>query len=314
MQRLADIGENAVVARLRRLLPSAPAVATGIGDDCAVVRVRRGCANDLLLTSDPVIAGVHFAPDTPPERIGHKAIGRVLSDIAAMGGQPLWALINLVAPPRTPVRLLERIYQGARRLADRFGMVIVGGDTAAGAQLALHVFGVGRVPHGTAVLRSGARTGDRIYVSGTLGGSGAGKHLGFCPRVAEGQWLRAGGWVTAMMDLSDGLATDLPRMIGASGVGARLETARIPIAPAARRVPGRLTPLQHALGDGEDFELLFTVPARRARALEVAWRRRFRLRCTAIGVITGRSGRVELVRSDGVIAPLEQQGYEHFTA
>jgi thiamine-monophosphate kinase len=308
MKTIGRLGENAFVAALRRRLPATASVITGIGDDCAVVRVAPGCANDLLLTSDPVIEGIHFAPDARPEQIGHKAVGRVLSDLAAMGAKPLWILIDLVAPPRTPVARLDGICRGAQRLARRFGAAIVGGDTSRGRTLELHAFAVGRVPRGTAALRSGARPGDAIYVTGTLGGSGAGRHLAFTPRLAEGAWLRAGGWITAMMDLSDGLAADLPRLLAASGAGAELRADRLPVSPAARRPA-----LDHALGDGEDFELLFTVPARKAAAFEAAWRKRFRLRCTRIGGVTRRTkGGLVLIGADGVKRMLRVRGYEHF--
>ena len=312
MKTIGELGENGLVARLARRLALNASVVTGIGDDCAVVRVRRGCANDLLLTSDPVIEGVHFAPGTPAEHIGHKALGRVLSDIAAMGGAPLWALIDLVAPPRTPVARLDGIYRGASRLAQRTGTAIVGGDTARGKTLELHVFAVGRVPRGTAVLRSGARPGDRLYVTGTLGGSLQAKHLRFTPRLAEGQWLREQGWASAMMDISDGLATDLRRLIAASGAGAELAADRIPTARATWHRQDRRSPLDHALCDGEDFELLFTIAPRRAAAFEKAWRRRFRLGCAGIGRITAQRGRIELLYPDGRRDVLKVRGYEHF--
>ena len=312
MTSLRDMGENRLIARLARLLPSGAGVIAGVGDDCAVVRTGRRDPFDLLLTSDPVIEGVHFAAGAPAAGIGHKAIGRVLSDIAAMGGEPLWALIDLVAPARTPVARIESVYRGATRLARKAGLTIVGGDTACGPALELHVFAVGRVPRGRAVLRSGARPGDTIYVTGTLGGSGAGRHLRFAPRLAEGKWLRERGFVSSMMDLSDGLATDLPRLITASGVGAGLVAGRIPVSPAARRAAGRKTPLEHALGDGEDFELLFTVPRRMTVAFERAWRRAFRLPCPSIGVITGHTGKIELTHGDGRRSLLTARGYEHF--
>ena len=328
MKSVAEIGENALIRQLSRLVPGRADVVAGIGDDCAVVRV--GGRYDLLLKSDPVIERVHFSPGTPGERIGHKAVGRVLSDVAAMGGEPLWILMDLVAPAKTAVRRIEALYRGAARLARRHGAAIVGGDTSRGPALELHVFAVGRVPRGKAVLRSGARVGDRVYVTGVLGGSLQGWHLRFPPRLAEGRWLREGGWVTAMMDVSDGLAADLPRLAAASGVGVEVEADAIPVSPAARcadhrpqtkdirRKKGGESPaagarsgLAHALGDGEDFELVFTVPACKSAAFEQAWRRKFRLRCSAIGWITGAKGRVRLREGDRISA-LDVAGYEHF--
>ena len=312
MKTLRQAGERAVIERLARILPGGCRdVVTGIGDDCAVVRTP-GARHDLLLTSDPVIEGVHFPAGTPPRRIGHKLVGRALSDIAAMGGEPAWALIDLVAPGATPARRVEEIYRGAAALAGRHGLAIIGGDTASGPVLELHVFAVGRVPRGQARLRSGARAGDILYVTGSLGGSIRGRHLSFEPRLAEGQWLRT--FATAMIDLSDGLATDLGHLAAMSGVGAEIRRDAIPVSAAARQLRDGRTPLDHALCDGEDFELLFTVPAARRRVFERAWSRRFALRCTAIGAITPRRSGLRIRGADGQARALTGAGYEHFRA
>lgn len=311
--KVKHIGEDAIIARLAKLVPGRKDVVAGIGDDCAVVRTGPRDPFDLLLKSDPVIEGVHFTRTAPAEAVGHKALGRVLSDIAAMGGEPLWFLVDLVAPDTVPVSHLEGVYLGMARLARRHGVAVVGGDTSRGKSLELHVFGIGRVPRGQAVLRDGAKSGDRLYVTGHLGGSVAGRHLKFEPRLAEGRWLAEGGWVTAMMDLSDGLATDVRRMMKASGTGAVIEAARVPVSAAARRLRDRRSPLDHALADGEDFELLFTVSRRKAAAFEAAWHRRFRrLPFARIGRMTDRRGRLE-IEQDGVLSELQLRGYEHFT-
>jgi thiamine-monophosphate kinase len=149
-----------------------------------------------------------------------------------------------------------------------------------------------------------------IYVTGSLGGSLAGRHLAFEPRLREGQWLMKKRWVTAMMDVSDGLAADVPRLVAASRVGAALEAGHIPVSAAARRAGQGLTTLEHALGDGEDFELLFTVKAGEAAAFEKAWRAQFKLRCTRIGFVTRKAG-VSLVAA-GKAHPLTHHGYDHF--
>ncbi len=306
--------ENTIVARLIRNLPGRPDVVMGAGDDCAVVRTARTARYDTLLKSDPVIEGVHFEKAAPPRAVGHKALGRVLSDIAAMGGEPLWVVVDLVLRDARDARWATEAYAGLARLARRAGVAIVGGDTSRGPARELHVFAVGRVPRGTAVLRSGARAGDALYVTGRLGGSLAGRHLRFEPRLNEGTWLRKHGWVTAMMDLSDGVGTDLPRLLTASRAGARLEQAALPISAAARGVSSRdgRPAWQHALGDGEDFELLFTVRGARAAAFERAWRRRFRLTCNRIGTVTTRRGAVEFEDQYGNVGPLATRGYEHF--
>ena len=307
-----QIGEDNLIHRLKRLVPGRADVVAGIGDDCAVVRTGRRDPYDLLLKSDPVIEGVHFLPEAKGTAIGHKALGRVLSDLAAMGGEPLWILVDLVAPPTAAVAHIEAIYRGMARLARRYGAAMVGGDTSRGETLELHVFAVGRVRRGHAVLRSGARAGEALYVTGTLGGSRLGRHLSFEPRLLEGQWLREAGGVTAMMDVSDGLATDVRRLAAASGIGAILEAGLIPVAPAARRLKEGRPALEHALADGEDFELLFTVPARKAGPMEAAWRKAFRLPCTRIGEMTAKAGRVEL-RDGQECRELTLHGYEHFS-
>lgn len=310
MTTFRQLGEREVIRRLARLVPGRPDVRVGIGDDVAVV--EHAGAHDLLLTSDAVIENIHFLPDAPAEQVGHKAIGRILSDFAAMGGEPLWALVDLVAPAETPVEWAESVYRGAAQLASRFNLAIVGGDTTGGPVRELHVFGVGRAPAGEAVLRSGAKPGDRLYVTGELGGSLAGRHLNFEPRVAEGTWLREGRWATAMMDISDGLIVDLERLLERSGVGAVLHAERVPVSEAARALKGDRSPLDHALGDGEDYELLFAVPADRSGGFEAAWKGRFGLSCCAVGEITSETGRLDILDRAGRLLKPGQAGYEHF--
>ena len=255
----------------------------------------------------------------------------------------MWGLIDLVAPRDANVARLRAVYQGLAALARRHNLAIVGGDTTEGAALELHIFAVGRAPRGTALLRSGAKNGDIVFVTGALGGSLAGKHLRFVPRLAEGQWLRAGRWASASIDISDGLATDLAHILEMSRVGADIKTEKIPIAPAVfqgleKETAGfskhwKLSPspfpsfgkyaenisnlwkkraaLLHALGDGEDFELLFTVPRRKAAALETEWRKSFRTRLTAIGTITAKSGQL-VWRDAEKKLNLKAAGYEYF--
>ena len=312
MRTVKDLGERGVIEQLARLLPSRDDVTVGVGDDTAVVRA--GGDTDFLLTSDPVVEGTHFLPETPAELAGRKAVGRSLSDIAAMGGDPLWAVIDLVAPPTTPVDRVLGLDAGAAQMAKAAGLAIVGGDTSGGSTLEAHVFIVGRVPVGTALLRSGARPGDRLYVTGRLGGSLAGHHLTFEPRLAEGRWLREGGWAGAMIDLSDGLATDLRHLLDESGVGAELDLSEVPLSEAARAASDSRGPIEHALYDGEDFELLFTVPPDRQAAFGAAWAASFDLPCTAVGRITGDAGVLAARDVDGRRRDLAGHGYEHFTS
>lgn len=327
IRTVGALGELALIQRLVRALPARNAISgrrriagvpgrtdvvVGPGDDCAVVRSSDDARYDYLLKSDPVIEGVHFTKATPGMAVGHKALGRVLSDIAAMGGEPLWALVNLVTPATTSVARVISIYAGLRKLAHHWRVAIVGGDVTSGPCLEAHVFGVGRVPRRQAILRGGASSGDYIFVTGALGGSGRGKHLAFQPRLAEGHWLQLKHWATAMIDISDGLATDLRHLIRQSRVGAELFLAKIPLAPAIRKSAAWQTALRHAFGDGEDYELLFTVSPANAVQLIRAWPAKFSTPCTCIGRITDRPNIIECVDARGQRTRLNAAGYEHF--
>jgi thiamine-monophosphate kinase len=275
----------------------------GIGDDAAVVS-NPGPTLDLVYTTDAVVESVHFLPGTDPRLVGRKMAGRLLSDLAAMGAEPRHMLFNLVSPPGYRAADMKAIYEGADALASAHGAAIIGGDTMCARPLALHGFATGVVPAGRAVLRSGAKTGDRIYVTGELGGSINGKHLDFEPRVPEGIWLREGGWPHAMMDISDGVARDLPRLCCASGVGAVLRERSIPVSPAAAS-------WHAALCDGEDYELLFTVDASRASEFETAWRSFSKLRCTCIGEMSGAPDQILIMHADGKRAAFSPSGFDH---
>jgi thiamine-monophosphate kinase len=291
MTTLKQMGEHAAITALTANLKA-------VGDDCAVLPLD--AHYDLVLTSDPLISGVHFTPGTDPEQIGWKAAARVLSDFAAMGADPQYLLINLVAPPEQDFQTLEKIYAGVSNLRKLFGVDLVGGDLAQGPTLELHVFGVGRVPKGKALLRSGARPGDVIYVTGPLGGSfESGKHLTFMPRINEAKWLRQSGLVRSMMDISDGLATDLRHILKASKVGAALDSAAIP----------KIGTLEQALFDGEDFELLFTVNPADADALDFQCLEDLEQKFQRIGTITAQP---EVLTLDGAV--LDRKAFEHFTS
>ena len=297
MSTLGQLGERAVIRRLLPFLDPHRELIVGAGDDCAVCRAPGG-AVDQVFTTDPIVEGVHFLAGEQARRVGHKAAGRVLSDIAAMGAQPKWVLVNVVAPADLPMSYLEGAYEGMAALCRRFSSSIIGGDVAQGPVLEFHVFGVGELPAGSACLRSGGRAGDALCVTGPLGGSAGGKHLDFIPRVDEGLFLRESGLVSAMMDLSDGLATDLRHLLERSGVGAALTADDIP----------RNGSLEAALRDGEDFELLFSVPAEEVGVLSGAWQERFGSRLARIGRITDEPG---VIRLDDRV--LEGDAFEHFS-
>jgi len=302
METLRDIGEHEAIRRILSQLGTHKDLAVGAGDDCAVCHIS-GTGDDQVLTTDPVIANVHFLMSDDPHRIGNKAAGRVLSDIAAMGAQPQWLLVNVVAPQDLDFQVLDGIYQGMSKLCNRFGATIIGGDLSKGCNLELHVFGTGVLPSDSALLRSGARPGDVVFVTGALGNSRAGKHLDFIPRVAEGLYLRKSGVVTAMMDISDGLATDLRHMLKQSGVGAVLDAEAIP----------KFGTVEQALYDGEDFELLFTVPPDCMDALCAEWMEHFDAELYRIGQIDGETEVLKLCLSSGERRVLECKAFEHFS-
>ncbi len=290
MKTLGQMGEHAAIAALTAGLKAT-------GDDCAVLP-QPGSDYDLILTTDPLIENVHFTPDAAPEAVGHKAAARVLSDVAAMGAEPQYLLINVVAPPEQDFRTLGKMYDGITAVCKTFDTEIVGGDLAQGPVLELHVFGVGRAPRGEALLRSGARPGDPIYVTGPLGGSlESGKHLTFTPRIREADWLRQSGLVSAMMDISDGLATDLRHILKASHAGAEIDSAKVP----------KNRSLDQALFDGEDFELLFTVHANQADEFDFQCSEHFGQAFPRIGTITDCP---EELLVDAV--PLAAKAFEHF--
>ncbi len=300
MSTLKNMGEHEVIRRLTATLGTHSDLLTGAGDDCAVVRLADS-RSDQMFTTDPLIESVHFQPREQPERVGNKAAGRILSDLAAMGAQPRWLLVNVVAPPDQEFEYLEKIYTGMNALCARFGAVIIGGDVARGPVLELHLFGIGELPAGSALLRSGAKPGDNIFVSGPLGCSMEGKHLDFLPRVEEGIFLRESGLVHALIDVSDGIATDLRHILNQSGTGAQLEADAIPCNGT----------LENALYDGEDFELLGTVAPDGSEALRMKYAERFGSEITFIGTITDEAGILKLSDGDD-FRVIEAKAFEHF--
>ena len=274
MKSVRQLGEDGLIARICRDLPKPAHVIVGPGDDCAVV----GAGEELtLLKTDAVVAGVHFLHDEKSTRVGWKAVARVLSDFAAMGGEPGELLITLALAPEVSVDWVDGLYRGMSSCLEQHGGVIVGGETISlpqGAPTMVSVAGKGRVARANLVTRGGGRLGDGIYVTGRLGGSIHGKHLDFTPRLREAAWLVNNGWVTAMMDLSDGLAKDLPRLARMSGVGFELDRDSLPCSEGST--------LAQAISDGEDYELLFTS----GDDLKPAWGEKFpELEITRIGTL-----------------------------
>jgi len=293
--KLSELGEDALLARLLKDAPAGAALVRGPGDDCAVVEAPgRGWLT--LLKTDCVVEGVHFRSGEDPVRVGWKSLCRPLSDIAAAGGEPRHVLVTILSPPGREVGWWEDCYRGLNRAARKFGVAVAGGETTRAPVAAISVTVEGRVARRRLLTRSGGHPGDHLYVTGQLGGSQAGHHLDFTPRVREGIWLGERGIPGAMMDLSDGLASDLPRLARASGCGFQLDEATLPVRPGVD--------VWGALSDGEDYELLFAVPTTRCRGLIDRWRKEFpRVRLTAIG---------RLIEPGAPSKPLPQ-GFDHFS-
>lgn len=286
------------------------AVPVGIGDDMAVLRSG---AETLLLGSDLTMEGIHFTfPEATPEQVGHKALGRCLSDCAAMAGVPVAVIVSVAKPKDLAPDMLKGVFLGLSQLADRFGCPIVGGDTARSTDgLMIDVCLLGKCEGNEPVLRSGAKVGDTLYVTGPLGGSILGRHLSFEPRIEQARWLVRHLPVHAMIDISDGLSSDLGHLCEASGCGAELTATALEaaISPKARTLAARTgkAPLDHALNDGEDFELLVAlgVPPERVPVVPAPWR------LIPIGRVT-HDRDVVLGHPDGRRERLVPRGFRHF--
>ncbi len=245
---LGEIGEDRLIERLKHFVPCGPDAA-GPGDDCAVI--DRGGDLLVLLKTDALVEEVHFLKEENAERVGWKAIARVFSDFASMGGVGHHFMVTIALRKEVKVAWVDALYRGIGRCLSSYGGVLSGGECCsvpAGSAGVISISAEGSVERDRCVLRSGGQVKDGIWVTGRLGGSRAGKHLDFLPRVEEGIWLGERTGVRAMMDLSDGLAMDLPRLAAASGCGFRVDNEMVPLSPGCG--------LQEGLCDGEDFELL----------------------------------------------------------
>jgi thiamine-monophosphate kinase len=325
--------EKALIAQIRRMASAknpgrrrnSPIIA-GIGDDCAVLRLSGGSGNklDTLVTTDFSLEGIHFRRDWhSPESVGHRCLARGLSDIAAMGGDPVAAFLSLAVPRDLPQSWINRFLRGLMALADEHAVTLSGGDTAESPDGTLaDIVVLGSVPQGKAILRSGARPGDRIYVSGELGSSAAAiqemtkhpkrklnprnypRHFFPEPRIELGRILREKDLVSALIDTSDGLSTDLAHICEESGVGAEVQAEVIPRAEVGK--PRRKVDLDLALHGGEDYELLFTAPRSKRIPSRIAG-----VPISQIGHIT-RYKKIFLMNLSGAGFELKPQGWEHF--
>jgi thiamine-monophosphate kinase len=294
--KLRDLGEDRLLNELLPRLSAGKAVVAGPGDDCAVVKTRdRGKL--LVLKTDCVVEDVHFLPGTNAVDVGWKAMMRPLSDFAATSAVPQFALITLILSEKIDMAWVKQLYQGLRRAANRFQVSIVGGETSSTpGPVAISVSVIGFVERDRWVSRGGGKPGDDLFVTGRLGAALKRKHLRFIPRLMESRWLTKNFSIHAMMDLSDGLGADLPRLARASKVGFKIETENLPLSRGAK--------INDAISKGEDYELLFAVPRRESKRLQKKWSRRFpKLPLTHIGSLTPQSA---------IGNPQLRGGYAHF--
>jgi len=323
-------GESAVLERIEKAESRTGSrnsqLRLGIGDDAALWIPKKGY--ELVLTCDWFLEGTHFLRDKhPAEAVGWKCLARAVSDVAAMGAVPRCFLLSLALPSVQSGAWFDQFLRGVRRAAKRFRCALAGGDTTRTKTILINVMVVGEVVSGLEITRSGARPGDILFTSGRLGEAELGlelirigkgrvdsrdpvlkKHLYPEPRIELGRWLAEKRLASAMMDLSDGLSSDLPRLCTASGVGARIISEKIPAVRVSRRLGGGYSPLELALHGGDDYELLFTVPANRLRQIPRSFHG---IPLTAIGAIT-KKPTLLLVDEDGRGLPLPNSGWDPF--
>lgn len=296
---LNKIGEFGLIKKFRKMIKLDASVIRGSGDDCAVISFNKD--KYLLLTCDMIVEGVDFYPGERPYLIGRKALGISISDIAACAGTPKYALVSMGLPSGISVEYVERIVKGMLDLARKFKINIVGGDISKAAKIVIDVSLLGFVKKRNLVLRSGAKAGDIIFVTGSLGGSIRGKHLRFLPRIKEAKKLAENFKINSMIDISDGLAADLGHVLEMSKVGAVIFESMIPISKDART-------LNEALYSGEDFELLFTASKKEAQRLiksRIAYAK-------PIGEIVAKKRGLILVDRNNLKKNLRPKGYKHF--
>jgi thiamine-monophosphate kinase len=313
------IKERSLIRQIRRMAAASvnSSATTGIGDDCAVLRLKPGY--ELLVTTDLCIENVHFRRAWhPAAAVGHRCLTRGLSDIAAMGGEPLACFLSLGFPTDLPQAWIKGFLRGLLALAKRYKVQLAGGDVSSAPQITADIIVTGQVPSGTAILRSGARPGDRIYVTGALGASAAtlkqlfaakkpkpekfNPHFHPTPRIEVGDFLRKKRLATAMIDVSDGPSVDLTHICEESGVAALVVSNKIPV--------GRNASLELALHGGEDYELLFTASQHAKIPSRIA-----DVKITEIGEIRNRrdySSAIQILGDNGKVRPLPQRGWEHF--
>lgn len=288
-----------MIDRIKQQVKTDASVVKGIGDDCAVLKFTK--SKYLLFTCDMLVEGVDFLRQDNPVLVGRKALAVSISDIAACCGVPRYALVALGLRRNSSVELVDKILKGMRDLAKAFKINLVGGDLSRAQKLVINISLLGEVEKKYLVLRSGAKKGDIIFVSGALGGSLSGKHLTFMPRLKQARFLAKNFKPSAMIDISDGLIQDLSHILKESKAGAAIYEELIPLSKQARN-------LSAALSDGEDFELLFTLSPSEARKLMRQKREKF----IPIGEITGKKSGLRLIDKYNRERLLKLSGFRHF--
>ena len=302
--KIKDLGEIGFIERISAKVKCDRSVVKGIGDDTAVIKWTGN--KYLLYTCDMLIEDVHFLRrKARPFQIGWKALARNVSDIAAMGGMPKYALVSVGLDPDLPVSFADEIFDGINAVASKFKINIVGGDTVKSRKTVIDVSLIGEVEKRRLTLRSGAQEGDAIFVTGFLGGSLKGKHLDFMPRLEEARALVKSFKVNSMIDISDGLLLDLWRILRASKKGALIYEDLIPISKEAAS-------FKRAVTDGEDFELLFTMSAREAGRFMKSYLSKLEIPVSLIGEVTSKQCGYRLIGNDWKEKKLEKKGYLHF--
>lgn len=325
--KLAEIGEFALIAAIKEMAAKGEGVIKGIGDDAAVLRPSPGMVS--LVTTDLLLEGVHFNLEfIDPYRLGRKAAAINLSDIASCGGQPRAMLASLAIAPDTELAFVQSLYKGMLKQAQEFKVALVGGDTSRGEKLMISVTLIGEAEEAKIVYRSGARKGDLIFVTGTLGDAALGlqqlkqgkregaliqRHLAPAPRVKEGQAIAQQGLATAMIDISDGLVADLGHIAEANTVGAEVRLSDLPLSEEYRQKVGTYShdPYALALSGGEDYELLFTCKPEKEQAVgKLA--KELGIPITAIGEIVDASAGIRVIGEGGKEYVLKHKGHDHF--
>lgn len=327
---IKELGEFNLIKRLSAgLVPTRKGIIAGIGDDAAALASPEGKLQ--IVTTDMLVEDVHFRLKTAsPFQIGWKSMAANISDIAAMGGEPTYAFVSIGFTRQTRVEFADELYAGMKKIADVYSVDIVGGDTVSAPQIVINIALLGEVEPENLVRRSGAKVGDTLLVTGDLGGADAGlailenglklndtkKHLMPTPRVNEGRLLAKSGYVTSMIDISDGLASEVNHICEMSNTGALVYMKGIPLSDNIRQVAGytNRNPYDFALYGGEDYELLFTSQPDKVSFLTEEIYKKTGTKLTTVGIIQDISHSIAIEEDSGKIAPLYPRGYDHFAA